>query len=71
MTKIFTIPVATYDERIQLIKQLRSELGPMGNNWSFVTSRSNIEISSKSPEISATLTFFILKLGTQIKVRNA
>lgn len=71
MTKIFTIPVGTYDERIQLIKQLRNELGPMGNNWSFVTSRSNIEILAKSPEASATLTFFILKSGNQIKVRNA
>lgn len=70
MTKNFTIPCSSYDDRIQLIKQFRAELGPIGNIWSFSTSSLGLEIRVKYPEQCSVLTMLMLKYGDQIKVRN-
>lgn len=70
MTKIFTIPISNYDDRVKLIKQFRTELGPIGNTWSFSTSSKNLEISVKYPEQCSVLTMLMLKYGDQIKVRT-
>jgi len=70
MTKIFTIPISNYDDRVKLIKQFRTELGPVGNTWSFFASGKGLEISVKYPEQCSVLTMLILKYGDQIKVRT-
>jgi hypothetical protein len=70
MTKIYTIPGTSYDDRVHLIKQLRSELGPIGNTWSFSTTRNGVEILVKYPDNCAYLSFLMLKYGDQIKVRT-
>ena len=70
MTKIFNIPCATYDKRIEMIKQFRSELGPIGNTWSFTSTGQGLELRIKFPETSAYLSFLVLRHGDQIKVRN-
>jgi hypothetical protein len=66
MTQIIRIPIKSYNERIEIIKRLRAELGPLGSAWSFVTNRSMLEISIRYPEQSAILTFLVLKYGNTI-----
>jgi hypothetical protein len=70
MTKIFNIPCATYDTRIEMIKQFRSELGSLGNTWSFSTSAQGLELHIKYPDNCAYLSFLMLKYGDRIKVRT-
>lgn len=70
MTKIFTIPCSSYDDRIQLTRQLRAELGPIGNTWSISTAGKNLEVTIKYPEQCPSLSMLMLKYGDQIKVRT-
>lgn len=66
MTQIIRLPIESYSERIEIIKQLRTELGPLGSAWSFATNRNTLEISLRYPDQSATLTFLVLKYGNSI-----
>lgn len=66
MTQIIRLPIKSYSERIEIIKQLRTELGPLGSAWSFATNRGTLEISLRYPSQSATLTFLVLKYGNSI-----
>jgi hypothetical protein len=70
MTKTFTIPCDSHDIRVQLVKQFRAELGPIGNTWSICTAGKNLEVRIKYPEECPMLTMLMLKYGDQIKVRN-
>lgn len=70
MTKTFTIPCDSYDTRVQLVKQFRAELGPIGNIWSICTAGKNLEVRIKYPDNCAYLSFLMLKYGDQIKVRT-
>ena len=70
MTKIFDIPCVPYDDRVEMIKQFRSELGPLGNTWSFSASDRGLELHIKYPDNCAYLSFLMLKYGDRIKVRT-
>jgi hypothetical protein len=45
MTNIYTIPGISYDDRVQLIKNFRAELGPIGHAWSFCTNSNSLDVS--------------------------
>ncbi len=66
MSQLIRIPIKSYHERVQIIKQFRTELGPLGSAWSFATNRNTLEISLRYPDQSATLTFLLLKYGNTI-----
>lgn len=70
MTNIYTIPGISYNDRVQLIKNFRTELGPIGHTWSFCTNRNSLEIHVNTPNNCAYLSFLMLKYGDQIKVRT-
>ena len=67
MTKVIRIPVTNYSDRVEIIKQLRTELGSMGTTWWVVSGKQTLDISIKdSLNSSATLTFLVLKYGQTI-----
>jgi len=67
MTKVIRIPVTDYIDRVTIIKQLRTELGPMGTTWWFVSGSKTFDITVKDPlNNSAILTFLVLKYGQTI-----
>ena len=70
MSTIYRIPIVSYDERIALLKELRSQLGPMGSAWSFATNRSTLEVTVRNPDGCAALTFLTLKYGNQLTTRK-
>lgn len=70
MSTIYRIPIVSYDDRIALLKDLRSQLGPMGSAWSFTTNRSTIEVVVNNPNGCAALTFLTLKYGNQLTTRK-
>ena len=70
MTNIYTIPGISYDDRVQLIKNFRAELGPIGHTWSFCTNSNSLEIHVNTPNNCAYLSFLMLKYGDRIKVRT-
>jgi hypothetical protein len=70
MTNIYTITGISYNDRVQLMKNFRAELGPIGHTWSFCTNRNSLEIHVNTSNNCAYLSFLMLKYGDQIKVRT-
>jgi hypothetical protein len=61
-----TLPVSNYNDRSTLLKQIRADLGPVGENWTFSTNSQTLTLTYReSVTNSATITWLLLKYNCQ------
>lgn len=63
------ISITNYDQRSELLKQLRILIGPVGQDWNFFTSRRSISITFKNEKETSAVSWIYLKYKSEITTR--